>query len=124
MTTRTPEAILLPNGRPLPTQPMTYDEFLEWLTDGTHAEWVDGWVMPMSPITGAHDQLVAFLRTLMQLFLEFQPLGKLRGDPFQMKTAPHLPGRAPDLIFVANEHLPRLHRTFLEGPADIAVEII
>ena len=38
MTTRTPEAMPLPNGRPLPTQPMTYDEFLEWLTDDTHAE--------------------------------------------------------------------------------------
>jgi Uma2 family endonuclease len=124
MTTRTPETQLLPNGRLLSAEPMTYDEFLEWLTDDTHAEWVDGRVVPMSPINGVHDQLLAFLRSLMLLFLEIQPRGELRGDPFQMKTGPNLPGRAPDLIFVANEHLTRLHNTFLEGPADIAVEVI
>jgi Uma2 family endonuclease len=115
---------LLPNGRPLPDAPMTYEEYLEWLDDKTHAEWVGGWVVPMSPINGLHDQLFAFLRALMRLLLEAHPVGVDRGDPFQMKTAPDLPGRAPDLVFVANEHLSRLHRTVLEGPADIAVEII
>jgi Uma2 family endonuclease len=121
MTTAPP---LLPNGRPLPDAPMTYEEFMEWLTSDTHAEWVDGWVVPMSPINGLHDQLVAFLRALMRLLLEAHPVGADRGDPFQMKTAPDLPGRAPDLIFVANEHLSRLRPTFLEGPANIAVEVI
>ena len=124
MSTQTPQAPLLPNGRRLPTEPMSYEEFLEWLTDDTHAEWVDGWVVPMSPIGGLHDQLVAFLRALMQHFLEAHSLGQLRGDPFQMKTGPNLPGRAPDVIFVANEHLDRLHNTLLVGPADIAVEVI
>src|SRR5437879_148087 len=120
--TTDPQVLL--NGRPLPAEPMTYEEFLEWLTDDTHAEWVDGKVVAMSPINGLHDQLVSFLRALMRLYLEARPLGQDRGDPFQMKTAPDLPGRAPDLIFVANENLSRLHHTFLEGPADIAVEII
>ena len=30
----------------------------------------------------------------------------------------------PDLLFVAREHLDRLHETYLDGPADLAVEII
>jgi Uma2 family endonuclease len=115
---------LLANGRPVPTELMTYEQFLDWLDDKTHAEWVDGKVVPMSPINGLHDRLVAFLDSLMQLLLEAHPLGKVRGDPFQMKTGPNLPGRAPDLIFIANENLSRLHHTFLEGPADIAVEVI
>jgi len=124
VTTRTPEALDILGGRPLPTEPMTYEQFMEWLTDDTHAEWVDGWVVPMSPIGGLHDVLVRFLGSLMGLLLEFDPLGKIRGDPFQMKTGPDLPGRAPDLIFIANENLSRLHDTYLEGPADIAVEVI
>src|SRR2546428_6400733 len=122
MTTAPPP--LLANGRPAPAERMTYEQFLEWLDDETHAEWVDGWVVPMSPIGGLHDQLVAFLRALMRLFLEAHPVGQDRGDPFQMKTGPDLPGRAPDLIFIASENLSRLHKTFLEGPADIAVEVI
>ena len=121
MTTAPPP--LLANGRPAPAERMTYEQFLEWLDDETHAEWVDGWVVPMSPIGGLHDQLVAFLRALMRLFLEAHPVGQDRGDPFQMKTGPDLPGRAPDLIFIASENLSRLHKTFLEGPADIAVEV-
>src|SRR6266571_4136584 len=115
---------LLANGRPVPAERMTYEQFLEWLNDETHAEWVDGRVVPMSPINGLHDRLVAFLDSLMQLVLEADPLGEIRGDPFQMKTAPDLPGRAPDLIFIATANLSRLHNTFLEGPADLAVEVI
>src|SRR5947209_17015963 len=102
MTTAPPP--LLANGRPAPAERMTYEEFLEWLDEDTHAEWVDGWVVPMSPIGGLHDVLVRFLGSLMELLLEATSLGAIRGDPFQMKTGPDLPGRAPDLIFVANEH--------------------
>ena len=103
---------------------MTYEQFLEWMDEDQHVEWVDGWVVPMSPIGGQHDVLLRFLASLMELFVEAYPVGQLRGEPFQMKTGPGLPGRAPDLLFVANEHLDRLHETFLEGPADIAVEVI
>ena len=34
-----------------------------------------------------------------------------------MKTAPELPSRAPDILFVANENLSRLEETYLNGPA-------
>jgi Uma2 family endonuclease len=103
---------------------MTYEQFLEWLDDETHAEWVNGEVVLMSPINSLHDRLVGWLRAILQLFLDEHPIGQLRGDPFQMKTGPDLPGRAPDLIFVATENLQRLHHTWLEGPADLAVEVI
>jgi Uma2 family endonuclease len=33
-------------------------------------------------------------------------------------------GREPDLMFVATEHLAALRGTFLEGPADLVVEIV
>jgi Uma2 family endonuclease len=33
-------------------------------------------------------------------------------------------GREPDLLFVANEHLDRLQETYLDGPADLVVEIV
>ena len=114
----------LPSGHSLPSERMTYEQFLEWIDEDTHAEWVDGWVVPMSPANGLHDRLAAFLDTLMQLFLETHPLGEPRGESFQMKAGPDLPGREPDLLFIANEHLDRLHDTYLEGPADIAVEVI
>lgn len=41
-----------------------------------------------------------------------------------MKPGPDLPGREPDLLFVATENLDRLQKNHLAGPADLAVEII
>jgi Uma2 family endonuclease len=41
-----------------------------------------------------------------------------------MKTGPQLPGREPDILFVAREHLARLKETFLDGPADLVIEIL
>jgi Uma2 family endonuclease len=102
---------------------VTYEEFLR-LTDGMHAEWVDGEVVLAMPVSGTHDEMQTWLLLVLGAFLQERPLGKLRHDPFQMKTGPDLPGRAPDLIFVANEHLERLRENYLDGPADLAVEIV
>ncbi len=33
-------------------------------------------------------------------------------------------GREPDVHFVATSHLDRLHETYLDGPADLVVEIV
>ena len=41
-----------------------------------------------------------------------------------MKTGPSLPGRAPDILFIAKRKTKRLKKTHLEGPADLVVEII
>jgi Uma2 family endonuclease len=78
----------------------------------------------MSPITREHDGLHGFIQCLLGAVSEAKGLGRVFRLPFQMKTAPALPGRAPDLMFVATENLGRLQRTRLEGPADIVVEIV
>jgi hypothetical protein len=39
-----------------------------------------------------------------------------------MKTGPHLPGRAPDVFFVATDNLHRVKRSNLEGPGSRAVD--
>ena len=103
---------------------MTYDEFLEWLDEDTHAEWVNGEVILMTPISIEHQNLGRFLLSLISHFADSHQLGVVAYDPFQMKTAPELPSRAPDIMFVANENLSRLEETYLNGPADLVVEII
>lgn len=41
-----------------------------------------------------------------------------------MKTLAHLPAREPDIMIVLNEHRDRIQPTFLDGAADIAIEIV
>ena len=43
---------------------------------------------------------------------------------FQMKPGPDLPGRSPDIMFVRAERLERVLDQFLDGPADLAIEIV
>src|SRR3712207_261063 len=111
-------------GPRIPPGPPTYEQFLDWLDDETHAEWVDGAAVFMSPVTDTHADLGGFLKALLRLFVEAHQLGATRAEPFQMKTGPDLPGRSPDILFVARQNRGRLKRTFLDGPADLAVEII
>ena len=107
-----------------PPATMSYEEFLRWDGENQHVEWVDGKVIPMSPISLEHADVGVFLLRLLAAYVEARDLGKVLHDPFQMKTGPDLPGRAPDILFVAKRNLGRLKRLCLEGPGDLVVEII
>ena len=120
---------------PVPPSRMSYEEFLEW-SDGTHAEWVDGLVEfthlcidPMTKevvvsVSREHSGINGFLIALFRFFVDFFALGEVHGEPYQMKTGPGLPGREPDVIFVSNANLHRLGEKYLNGPADLVVEIV
>ena len=108
----------------LSTRKMSYREFLQWDGENQHVEWVDGEVVAMAPIGDVHQDLGRWLITLLTLFVDFKDLGAIRYEPFQMKTGPDLPGRSPDILFVAKRNLTRLKKNHLEGPADLVVEIV
>jgi Uma2 family endonuclease len=120
MTAQTAEAA--PSAAP--ALRMTYDEFLDWLDEDKHAEWVDGEVIMHSPVSARHQSVGRLLLSTVGFFVEDRQLGVVLYDPFQMRTGPGLPSRAPNLLFVANENRPRLRPTYLDGPADLVVEIV
>lgn len=103
------------------TTKMTYEEFLAWADEDTLAEWVDGDVIMTSPASAQHQRMADFLNHVIDLFVQSRDLGIVLSAPFQMKLEN---GREPDLLFVKREHLDRLNPTYLEGPADLVVEII
>ena len=108
----------------LPARGMSYAEFLDWCDEDTRAEWVDGEVIVVSPASLAHQTLVGFLLKILDTYVEQRELGQVIAAPFQMKTGPELPGREPDLLFVARENLGRLEGVYLDGPADLAIEVV
>lgn len=111
-------------AKPSPPAKMTYEEFLAWADEDTYAEWVNGEVIRLSPASDKHQNIADFLTALFRHLVEAHESGVVRSAPFQMKTGPNLPGREPDLLFISREHLDRLKETYLDGPADLAVEII
>jgi Uma2 family endonuclease len=101
---------------------MTYEEFLDWADEDIRAEWVDGKVVMASPVSVRHQLLVSFLVGVLNTYARLHDLGRVLNGPFQMKLATS--GREPDMLFVAKDHLDKLRPTFLDGPADFAVEVI
>ena len=108
--------------RAVPGSTMTYEEFLDWADEDTAAEWVDGKVIMPSPASAKHQLLVVFLIKLLSLYADFRQLGLVLAAPFQMKLPRY--GREPDVLFVAQDHHDWLHDTYLNGPADLVVEVI
>lgn len=110
--------------RPATPQPprMTYEEFLDWADEDTLAEWTNMEVIMASPASYRHQDIARFLTSVIGIYVEQHQCGVICPAPFQMKL--DLTGREPDLLFIATAHLDRLKPTYLDGPADLVVEII
>lgn len=102
---------------------ITYEQFLEHSDEDVLAEWVDGEVIEMT-VDERHDDIGGFLYALLRYYSDEHGSGRLFQEPFQMKTAPDLPGRSPDIFFLSAANMGRLRRKHVEGPADLVIEII
>ena len=105
-----------------PAEAMSYEAFLDWANEDTLAEWVNGEVIMHSPASRRHQEIADFLTSAIGVFVRQRSLGRVLRAPFQMRLSQS--GREPDLIYVATEHLEHLKETFLDGPADLVVEIM
>jgi Uma2 family endonuclease len=107
-----------------PSEKLSYEQFLDWCDEDTMAEWVDGEVRMVSPASLHHADLAAFLVSVLRPWVEAHELGVVYTAPFQMRLPePLRRGREPDILFVRREHLGRFRHTYLDGPADLVVEI-
>lgn len=102
---------------------MTEEEFVAWCDEDTRAEWVDGEVVMMSPMNDPHSDVVVWLGSLLQVFVEQNDLGVVRPE-MQTRLPKLRRRRVPDLWFVAKDRVGLIRRTHLEGPPDLAVEIV
>jgi Uma2 family endonuclease len=122
-TNLTPGLIVNSNGMPLPSAPISFAAFLDWVDEDTRAEWVGGEVVMASPFTDHHQGIRDFLVRLLGMYNDWRQLGWMRGG-FFMHLATRPSGREPDLVFVRNQRLAIVQPTYLDGPADLVVEIV
>lgn len=109
--------------RVVPKDRLTFDEFLAWCDEDTWAEWVEGEVQMVSPVSKQHQSLGRFLLIVLTGFVRKHGLGEVIGAPFLMRLPNRPSGREPDILFISCEHLERLRETYLDGPADLVIEI-
>lgn len=115
-----------PRRYPPPPKPwMTEEEYLTWVWrqhDGEY-EWINGRVVPLSPIDVRNDRLMHWF---CALFNEFAKQSGIAGEAFGNNVQVRLPGsrRQPDVKFVRADGPAVVHETFIEGPPDVCVEIV
>jgi Uma2 family endonuclease len=103
---------------------ITFEEYLEQSSDTHICEWVDGDIIIMPGASFEHQDISGFLLMIMRFFVSQNDLGIILSSPFAMKLEEQRRGREPDILFVSKvrEHLFR--KNYLDGAADLAVEII
>jgi Uma2 family endonuclease len=90
-----------------------------------HCEWVEGMVIQMSPVHIRHDRIMAYLRLLFDTYFELNPIGTIVSQPFVLHL-PEFPNRRrePDLMVVLESNPHELKDTYMDGPADICIEVV
>lgn len=87
-------------------------------------EWDNGLVIKMSPVDEAHDRLTRYLVLLLEAYMAMRRLGQIRQAPFVMRLASINKSREPDLQVILRSNPCTLTRTYMDGPADLCIEVV
>ena len=106
---------------------MSEEEFVEWYskTDETvHAEWIDGEVVMMSPNNIQHQRIEFSIAKLIDRFVRRKGLGEVFLGGIAMRLASQRSRREPDIFFIAKKSAAAIQKNHIEGPPDLALEIV
>jgi Uma2 family endonuclease len=103
--------------------PFTFADFLELIQEDQKADLIDGVIYMASPENVEHNDLVGWLSTLLRLFVEDRCPGKVTINRVAYRLAPKT-APEPDLAFTRAERLHIARKSHMDGPPDLAIEIV
>lgn len=101
----------------------TYDDFCALVQEDQKADLLDGVIYMASPENTDANKLFMWLGGLIHDFVEVRELGEVYGS----RVACRLDDRnapEPDILFISNDRLDAVQRGGIDGPADLAMEIV
>jgi Uma2 family endonuclease len=101
---------------------MSEQEFLDWCGPETRAEWVDGEVVMMAPVSFRHADLSAWLLSIIRMFVRRRDLGVAVGGELYVRLSGRR--RLPDVLFVSKARLGIVKENHVEGAPDLIMEIV
>lgn len=111
---------MFPSGNIVATDVSVEDYMRDYAE--SHHEWVEEVVIKMSPVSSTHDDLTGILRELFRAYFALKPIGRVKAAPFVMRLEKSR--REPDLQVILNDNPNELTETYMDGPADICIEVI
>jgi len=102
---------------------LTYADFVLFPDDGLRHEIIDGehYVTP-APVT-RHQRISRNLLYLIQSYLEGQPIWEVFHAPYDVLLS-NFDIVEPDLVYISNERAKFITSKNLQGPPDLAIEIL
>ena len=79
--------------KPPPQGKITFEEFLAWADEDTHAEWEDEEIIMASPASRRHQELSDWLNTILRLYVRQYNLGWTSSAPFLIQLKVRQQGR-------------------------------
>jgi Uma2 family endonuclease len=110
-------------GERIAAENLPFADFLRQF-DGQHAEWHEGRVILVMANNFQHQTVLLTLAVMLKFYFSFNPIAKFVTAGFSQRLSNDLPHREPDIMIILNENLERIKNSYLEGPADIAIEIV
>jgi Uma2 family endonuclease len=101
----------------------TFEDFCLLIKDGEKGDLIDGVIYMSSPENTDTNDLFVWLLRLLGDFVEERELGKVFGSRVAFRLG-EPQGPEPDIAFVRKERLHLVKRGFVEGPPDLAIEIV
>lgn len=102
---------------------ITEEQYMAWCGKDTRAEWVDGKVIIMSPVSTVHSRLMRFLLSLLNDFAQERGLGEALGPELSVRINSKR-RRLPDVLFIAKERADLLFENHFEGAPDLIIEVV
>ena len=102
---------------------LSFEDYLVQF-EGKSTEWHMGKVVQKVSNNERHQLILGFLFRLLMDFIEIKQLGIAYMAGLPMFINDDVPAREPDILVVLNHKLDQIKSNHLEGPADIAIEIV
>lgn len=99
------------------------EEYLRYYAEQFY-EWVDGTAYKFPTVTLTHQDIWAYLRTLLNVYVDLNPIGDVFRAAFIMWLDSTRTIREPDLQVIIGDNLKNLTEEGMIGPADICIEIV
>lgn len=104
-------------------KPYTFADFCVLVKDGQKGDLIDGVIYMSSPDNTDANELFVWLLSLMHDFAELFDLGKIYGSRVAFRLDENN-SPEPDIGFVKKKRLRHVKRGRVDGPPDLAVEIV
>src|SRR5260370_5655412 len=106
-----------------PAGAYSFEDFCWIVKDGQKADLIDGVIYMASPDNTYADDLFGWLRSVTSIYVRRMKLGRIVGSRVAFRLNDR-GGPEPDIAFVSKQRKGRIKTGYVDGPPDMAMEIV